>query len=151
MNGGGCEERKVLCPACKGARYHQDTFDDLGLGYLELRRPPTVLSGGEAQRVKLAGELRKLERGKHDLSILDEPAPGLRCARVDRLLVRRDRLVDNGRSLGVIEAADHVVDLGPEGGHEAGWLSAGGTPKQVAARKATRIGKALSALPSPHT
>ena len=128
-------------------------LDNLGLGYLKLGHPSTILSGGEAQRVKLAGELGKLKRGKHNLYILDEPTTGLHFADIDRLLVSLNRLVDNGHSvvviehnLDVIKTADHVIDLGPEGGHKGGELIASGTPEEIAACKASYTGKALAPL-----
>jgi len=124
---------------------------ELGLGYLKLGHPSTILSGGEAQRVKLAGELGKLKRGKHNLYILDEPTTGLHFADIDRLLQSLNRLVDNGHSvvviehnLDVIKTADHVIDLGPEGGHKGGQLIARGTPEEVAACKASYTGKYLA-------
>src|SRR5688572_5827961 len=128
-------------------------LDNLGLGYLKLGHPSTILSGGEAQRVKLAGELGKLKRGKHNLYILDEPTTGLHFADIDRLLKSLKRLVDNGHSvvviehnLDVIKTADHVIDLGPEGGHKGGQLIASGTPEEIAACKASHTGKALAQL-----
>jgi excinuclease ABC subunit A len=131
-------------------------LDNLGLGYLKLGHPSTILSGGEAQRVKLAGELGKLKRGKHNLYILDEPTTGLHFADIDRLLVSLNQLVDTGHSvvviehnLDVIKTADHVIDLGPEGGHKGGQLIASGTPEEIAACKASHTGKALAPLLSP--
>jgi excinuclease ABC subunit A len=128
-------------------------LDDLGLGYLKLGHPSTILSGGEAQRVKLAGELGKLKRGKHNLYILDEPTTGLHFADIDRLLVSLNRLVDSGHSvvviehnLDVIKTADHVIDLGPEGGHKGGELIVSGTPEEIAGCKASHTGKALAPL-----
>jgi excinuclease ABC subunit A len=128
-------------------------LNELGLGYLKLGHPSTILSGGEAQRVKLAGELGKLKRGKHNLYILDEPTTGLHFADIDRLLESLNRLVDNGHSvvviehnLDVIKTADHVIDLGPDGGHNGGQLIACGTPEEVAACKASHTGRFLAEL-----
>ncbi len=126
-------------------------LNELGLGYLKLGHPSTILSGGEAQRVKLAGELGKLKRGKHNLYILDEPTTGLHFADIDRLLESLNRLVNSGHSvvviehnLDVIKTADHVIDLGPEGGHNGGKLIACGTPEEIAACKASYTGKFLA-------
>ena len=123
---------------------------ELGLGYLTIGHPSTILSGGEAQRVKLASELGKLKRGKHNLYILDEPTTGLHFADIDRLLVSLTRLVDNGHSvlviehnLDVIKTADHIIDLGPEGGHKGGKIMAVGTPEEVAKSKNSHTGKFL--------
>jgi excinuclease ABC subunit A len=128
-------------------------LDDLGLGYLKLGHPSTILSGGEAQRVKLAGELGKIKRGKHNLYILDEPTTGLHFADIDRLLESLNRLVDSGHSvvviehnLDVIKTADHVIDLGPEGGHNGGRLIACGTPEEIAACKESHTGRFLAGL-----
>ena len=128
-------------------------LEELGLGYLKLGHPSTILSGGEAQRVKLAGELGKQIRGKHNLYILDEPTTGLHFADIDRLLVSLNRLVDNGHSvvviehnLDVIKTADHVIDLGPEGGHKGGQLIACGTPEEIAKCKASHTGKFLGEI-----
>jgi excinuclease ABC subunit A len=126
-------------------------LNELGLGYLKVGHPSTILSGGEAQRVKLAGELGKLKRGKHNLYILDEPTTGLHFADIDRLLDSLNRLVDNGHSvvviehnLDVIKTADHVIDLGPEGGHNGGRLIADGTPEEIAACNASHTGRFLA-------
>ncbi|HSZ57539.1 MAG TPA: excinuclease ABC subunit UvrA [Tepidisphaeraceae bacterium] len=128
-------------------------LDELGLGYLTIGHPSTILSGGEAQRVKLAGELAKLKRGRHNLYILDEPTTGLHFADIDRLLQSLNRLVDHGHSvvviehnLDVIKTADYVIDLGPEGGHRGGELIVAGTPEQVAACKASHTGRFLAGV-----
>jgi excinuclease ABC subunit A len=123
---------------------------ELGLGYLTIGHPSTILSGGEAQRVKLASELGKLKRSKHNLYILDEPTTGLHFADIDRLLLSLIRLVENGHSviviehnLDVIKTADYIIDLGPEGGHKGGKLLASGTPEKVAKSKKSHTGKFL--------
>ncbi len=125
-------------------------LNDLGLGYLKLGHPSTLLSGGEAQRVKLASQLGKLKRGKHNLYILDEPTTGLHFADIDRLLVSLNRLVESGHSvvviehnLDVIKTADHVIDLGPEGGHKGGKVMVCGTPAQVAKCRTSHTGRFL--------
>ena len=126
-------------------------LNDLGLGYLTLGHPSTILSGGEAQRVKLATELGKLKRGRHNLYILDEPTTGLHFADIDRLLDSLNRLVESGHSvlviehnLDVIKTADHVIDLGPEGGHKGGRIMATGTPEAIAASKKSHTGRFLA-------
>jgi excinuclease ABC subunit A len=126
-------------------------LNELGLGYLKMGHASTILSGGEAQRVKLAAELGKLKRGKHNLYILDEPTTGLHFADIDRLLESLNRLVDNGHSvvviehnLDVIKTADYVIDLGPEGGHKGGEVLACGTPEEIAAHKRSHTGRFLA-------
>ena len=113
------------------------TLVDVGLSYIRLGQPSTTLSGGEAQRVKLATELSKRSTGK-TIYILDEPTTGLHFADVDKLIGILQRLVDNGNTvvviehnLDVIKVADHIVDLGPEGGFKGGQIIAQGTPEQV--------------------
>lgn len=127
-----------------------ETLHELGLGYLELGHAATLLSGGEAQRVKLAAELGKMPRGRHNLYILDEPTTGLHLADIQRLLDCLQRLVQAGHSvlviehhLDVIKCADWVLDLGPEGGHQGGQLIVAGTPETVAACSQSHTGRAL--------
>jgi excinuclease ABC subunit A len=176
----------VICDACRGKRYNQETLDvrfkglnitevlelsvaealkmfgnfpvvkrllqtlvDVGLGYLALGQASTTLSGGEAQRIKLAAELGKRATGR-TLYILDEPTTGLHFADISRLLDVLNRLVDMGNTvvviehnLDVIKTADHIIDLGPEGGEAGGRLVARGTPEQVARNRASYTGQFL--------
>ena len=123
---------------------------DLGLGYLTLGQSATTLSGGEAQRIKIATELSTLQRSKHTVYILDEPTTGLHLADIERLLESLNRIVDAGHTvlviehhLDVIKVADHVIDLGPEGGHAGGRVVVTGPPEAVAACKASHTGRFL--------
>ncbi|MDB4893060.1 MAG: Excinuclease subunit, partial [Gemmatimonadetes bacterium] len=129
-----------------------EVLNELGLGYLTLGQSSTTLSGGEAQRVKIAAELSKLQKSKHTVYILDEPTTGLHLADVVRLLESLNRLVDAGHTvlliehhLDVIKTADHVIDLGPEGGHAGGEVVAVGTPEDIAACKKSYTGSFLKA------
>ncbi len=127
-----------------------DVLHTLGLGYLTLGQSATTLSGGEAQRIKIATELGKLQRTKHSVYILDEPTTGLHLADVERLLDALTRLVDAGHTviliehhLDVIKSADYIVDLGPEGGRGGGLVLATGTPEAISATKASHTGRFL--------
>jgi excinuclease ABC subunit A len=125
------------------------TISDVGLGYVKLGQPSTTLSGGEAQRVKLATELSRRATGK-TLYILDEPTTGLHTADVHRLIEVLNRLTDAGNTvvviehnLDVIKTADHIIDLGPEGGDQGGTIVATGTPEEVAKCEASYTGQFL--------
>ena len=131
---------------------HMDTLRDVGLGYIKLGQPAPTLSGGEAQRVKLASELSKRSTGK-TLYILDEPTTGLHFDDVSKLLGVLHRLVDGGNTVVVIEhnlevikTADYIVDLGPEGGAGGGRVVATGTPEEIAANPESYTGQYLRPL-----
>ena len=124
-------------------------LNDVGLGYIKLGQPSTTLSGGEAQRIKLATYLSRRQTGK-TLFILDEPTTGLHTADVHRLVNIIDRLADRGNTvviiehnLDVIKCADHIIDLGPEGGERGGTVVAAGTPEEVAENEASFTGRFL--------
>ncbi|MEG1315009.1 MAG: excinuclease ABC subunit UvrA, partial [Anaerovoracaceae bacterium] len=128
------------------------TLDEVGLDYIKLGQPSTELSGGEAQRVKLATELSKRSTGK-TLYILDEPTTGLHFADVDKLLLVLDKLVDAGNTvvviehnLDVIKRADYVIDLGPDGGDRGGNIVATGTPEDIAKAKGSYTGEFLKKM-----
>ena len=128
------------------------TLLDVGMGYIKLGQPSTQLSGGEAQRIKLASELSKKSTGK-TLYILDEPTTGLHFADVDRLIMVLDKLVDAGNTvvviehnLDVIKRADHIIDLGPDGGFRGGMIVAEGTPEEVAEVEGSYTGEFLKKM-----
>ncbi|MEK4607453.1 excinuclease ABC subunit UvrA [Geobacillus sp. FSL W8-1251] len=129
-----------------------ETLYDVGLGYMKLGQPATTLSGGEAQRVKLAAELHRRSNGR-TLYILDEPTTGLHVDDIARLLDVLHRLVDNGdtvlvieHNLDVIKTADYIIDLGPEGGDRGGQIVAVGTPEEVAEVEASHTGRYLKPI-----
>ena len=129
-----------------------ETLAEVGLGYISLGQPSTTLSGGEAQRVKLASEMRRPGTGR-TLYLLDEPTTGLHFADIKRLLVALSRLVDEGNTvvviehnLDVIKVADFIIDLGPEGGEAGGYVVASGTPEEVMKDRASETGRALKAF-----
>src|SRR5512140_3073242 len=133
-------------------RRRLQTLHDVGLDYMTLGQPATTLSGGEAQRVKLAAELCKVATGR-TLYILDEPTTGLHFADIEKLLEVLQRLVDGGNTvlviehnLDVIKQADYLVDLGPEGGDAGGEIVAVGTPEEVAAVDGSYTGQFLRPL-----
>jgi excinuclease ABC subunit A len=131
-------------------RHKLGIMNELGLGYMCLGQSSTTLSGGEAQRVKLAYELAKIKKGAHNLYILDEPTTGLHLSDIAKLLECLNKLVDQGHSviviehhLDIIKSADYIIDLGPEGGSQGGYIVAEGTPEQVAKVEASHTGRYL--------
>jgi excinuclease ABC subunit A len=131
------EEADDFFQAIPAIRQKLQTLCDVGLGYLKLGQPATTLSGGEAQRIKLARELSKRETGK-SVYILDEPTTGLHFADIQRLLDVLNWLTDRGNTVIVIEhnmevikSADYIIDLGPEGGENGGKVIGCGTPEEL--------------------
>jgi excinuclease ABC subunit A len=129
-----------------------DTLVEVGLGYIKLGQPATTFSGGEAQRIKLATELSRRATGK-TLYILDEPTTGLHSDDVNRLLGVLQKLVSTGNSmiiiehnLDVIKSADHVIDLGPDGGLNGGYVIASGTPEEIAREPKSHTGRYLKTI-----
>lgn len=129
-----------------------ETLQEVGLGYIRLGQPATTLSGGEAQRIKLAAELSKRSTG-NTFYILDEPTTGLHFEDVRRLLGVLNRLVDHGNTvlviehnLDVIKTADYIVEMGPEGGSGGGYVVAEGTPEQIAEHPTSHTGRYLKAI-----
>ena len=128
------------------------TLCDVGLGYVKIGQPATTLSGGEAQRVKLATELSKRSTGK-TIYVLDEPTTGLHTADVHKLIEVLQRFVEAGNTvlviehnLDVIKTADHIIDLGPEGGNAGGMVVCEGTPEEVCKCEQSYTGKFLKSL-----
>jgi excinuclease ABC subunit A len=149
------EDAHVFFNAVPSVARKLKTLIDVGLSYIRLGQAATTLSGGEAQRVKLALELSKRDTGR-TLYILDEPTTGLHFHDIDMLLNVLHRLVGNGNTVVVIEhnldvvkTADWVIDLGPEGGEGGGRIIAEGTPEAVAKNKASHTGKYLKAALKP--
>jgi excinuclease ABC subunit A len=143
------DEALAFFSAVPSIRNKLQTLHDVGMGYVHLGQPATTLSGGEAQRVKLATELSKRATGQ-TLYILDEPTTGLHFDDVARLLQVLGRLVEAGNTvvviehnLDVIKSADWVIDLGPEGGAAGGDLVAAGTPEEIARTRASHTGRYL--------
>ena len=143
------EEAATFFAAVPAIARHLTTLVDVGLGYVRLGQPAPTLSGGEAQRVKLASELQKRSTGR-TVYVLDEPTTGLHFEDIRKLLGVLQGLVDKGNTviviehnLDVIKNADWVVDMGPEGGSGGGRVIAEGTPEQVAARPESHTGAFL--------
>ena len=147
-----CEEALAFFENIPSIARKLQTMVDVGLSYISLGQPATTLSGGEAQRIKLATELSRRPTGR-TLYILDEPTTGLHMPDVDRLLKVLHALVDAGNSMVVIEhnldvikAADHIIDMGPEGGSGGGQIVAMGTPEQVAKAAGSYTGAFLKRM-----
>ena len=146
------EDAAAFFKAVPSIRDKMETLKDVGLTYIKVGQPATTLSGGEAQRVKLSKELSKRSTGK-TLYILDEPTTGLHFEDVRKLLEVLHKLVDQGNSIIVIEhnlevikTADHILDIGPEGGHKGGKIIASGTPEDIAATKESYTGRFLAPI-----
>jgi excinuclease ABC subunit A len=147
-----CEQGLEFFDSIPSIARKLQTLVDVGLGYITLGQPATTLSGGEAQRIKLASELSRRPTGR-TLYILDEPTTGLHMADIDKLLHVLHALVDSGNSMVVIEHnldviknGDHIIDMGPEGGEAGGQVVAIGTPEQVAKNKNSFTGEYLKQI-----
>jgi excinuclease ABC subunit A len=147
-----CEQGLEFFDSIPSIARKLQTLVDVGLGYITLGQPATTLSGGEAQRIKLASELSRRPTGR-TLYILDEPTTGLHMADVDKLLHVLHALVDSGNSMVVIEHnldviknGDHIIDMGPEGGEAGGQVVASGTPEQIAKNKKSFTGEYLKQI-----
>jgi excinuclease ABC subunit A len=146
------EDAQTFFKAVPAIREKMDALVRVGLGYIKVGQQATTLSGGEAQRVKLSKELARRSTGR-TLYILDEPTTGLHFEDVRKLLEVLHELVDQGNSvvviehnLDVIKTADHIIDIGPEGGDSGGEIVAVGTPEEVAAVKRSYTGKYLGPM-----
>ena len=146
------EEALIFFENISKIRNKLQTLNDVGLSYVKLGQSSTTLSGGEAQRVKLATELSKRPTGK-TIYVLDEPTTGLHSYDVHKLIDVLNRLVDAGNTvvviehnLDVIKVADHIIDLGPEGGDKGGYVVASGTPEEVSKVKESYTGIYLNRL-----
>ncbi len=140
------EEAMTFFENMPSIRRKIETLNDVGLSYIKLGQPSTELSGGEAQRIKLATELSKRSTGK-TIYILDEPTTGLHFADVHKLVEILHRLADGGNTvvviehnLDVIKTADYIIDMGPEGGDGGGTVIARGTPEEIASNKSSYTG-----------
>ena len=143
------EEAKDFFQNIPAVQLKLKTMSDVGLDYIKLGQAATTLSGGEAQRVKLSKELSKRSTGR-TLYILDEPTTGLHFADIDNLLKVLSKLVDSGNTviiiehnMDVIKTADHIIDLGPEGGDKGGEVLVDGSPEEVIKNKRSYTGKYL--------
>jgi excinuclease ABC subunit A len=147
-----CEQAAEFFENIPSIANKMKTLVEVGLGYIKLGQPATTLSGGEAQRVKLASELARRATGR-TLYILDEPTTGLHSADVKKLLHVLQALVQTGNSmiiiehnLDVVKSADHVIDMGPEGGEGGGQVLAEGTPEQIAKHQVSYTGQYLKRM-----
>ncbi|MEO8850518.1 MAG: excinuclease ABC subunit A, partial [Allobranchiibius sp.] len=150
------EEAKEFFASVPAIARHMSTLVDVGLGYVRLGQPATTLSGGEAQRVKLASELQKRSTGR-TIYVLDEPTTGLHFEDIRKLLKVLQGLVDKGNTviviehnLDVIKSADWVIDMGPEGGNGGGEVVAVGTPEQISTVQESHTGRFLAPLLAKH-
>ena len=148
------EEATEFFSAVPAIHRHLSTLVEVGLGYVRLGQPATTLSGGEAQRVKLAAELQKRSRGR-TVYVLDEPTTGLHFEDIRKLLGVLQGLVNKGNTVIVIEhnldviaSADYIIDMGPEGGRGGGTVVATGTPEEVAGVEASHTGRFLANMPA---
>jgi excinuclease ABC subunit A len=146
------EEASTFFEAVPAIHRHLKTLVDVGLGYVRLGQPATTLSGGEAQRVKLASELQRRSTGR-TIYVLDEPTTGLHFEDIRKLLGVLTKLVEGGNTviviehnLDVIKTADWIIDMGPEGGSGGGTIVVTGSPEQVAATEGSHTGQFLASL-----